>query len=54
MSDNVRDRIEQIVLAALGAAIPVAIAAWQLPGWIAAHPDLAAVIRDTCSALLGS
>ena len=53
MNDSNRKRIEQVLLAAVGAAIPVAIAAWQLPQWLAAHPEVREIVTAACRAALG-
>jgi len=46
-----RERIEAIVIAAFGAAIPVAIAAYNINGWLAEHRELLELVRETCQAL---
>ena len=52
MSDNWQ-RIERVILSALGAAIPTIIAVWHLKEWLVNHPDFQSVIRDICTAVIG-
>lgn len=52
MSEEIRGHILSVVLAAIGAAIPVAAGVLHLKDWLVNHPDVAEVVKSACGALL--